>query len=117
MENIPTFQDISSKFEQEIILGERIINLNIYWNSRAEAWYMDIIDDEDSLIGIKIVPGWLLLRQFKSFLPNFIGDLIVLKLDQEAENYLTYDNLNNGWDLFYATVSEAEFWEDKYGLG
>lgn len=119
MERIETFQTLSSNFIQEIILGTRTLLLTFIWNSRSEAWYLTI-EDEDSnniLSGIKLVPNWLLIRQYRAQLPNFRGDLIIKKTDEEVEDRISYENLGNGWSFFYASLIEAEQWEDYYGLG
>jgi hypothetical protein len=124
MEKIPTFQTLSSKFRQEIILGDRLMELVIRWNSRSESWFMDIADITDQNVtdqfinGIRLVPNWLLLRQYRSYFPDLEGDLILLKVDEAIEkDEVTYDNLGNGMDLLYADADEAEEWEDFYGLG
>ena len=124
MYKINTFQTISSKFTQEIVIGGRTLELYIYWNVRAQAWYMDITDLSDPdvtdqyITSIRLVPNWMLLRQYKSYLPSFNGNFFVKQTD-EALNRLdiTYDSLGNGWDLMYVTDVEAEEWEDEYGLG
>jgi hypothetical protein len=119
MEKIQTFQTNSSNFLQETILGQRVMTIIITWNSRSEAWYLSLKDEDtaNELDGIKLVPNWLLIRQYHSQLPNFEGDLIIIKTDNDVEERITYNNLGNGWDLFYVTQDEAEQWEDFYGLG
>ncbi len=119
MKTIPVFQSISSKFKQNLVLADLLIELEIHWNSRSNAFYMDIIDTEndDILTGVKLVPNWLLIRQFRAYLPNLNGDFIVTKVDDTAGNRVTYDNLGTGYILYFLTLDEAEEWEDEYGLG
>ena len=119
MEKVPTFQDTSSGFEQEIILGDRLINLTIIWNSRSEAWYMTVEDSDsgDIIRDIKMVPNWALIKQYRAYLPNFEGDLILVATDTEVSERVTYDNLNNGYELDYVTAEELEAWEDYNGVG
>ena len=122
MVQIPTFQTISSKFLQEIIVANRTLELLVRWISRADAWYMDIKDITEQeiqpeILGIKIVPNWALIRQYRSYLPDLKGDIIAIKTDIEASDDITYNNLNNGWGLFFADFDEVESWEDYYGLG
>jgi len=116
MLQIPTFQNKSSNFKQEIQLGDRLVELTIVWNSRSESWYITVVDGEFTLTGIKLVPDWLLLRQYHSFLPELEGDILVSKENLDVEDRITYENLNNGWTLNYITAEEAEQWEDDNGL-
>jgi hypothetical protein len=119
MEKIQTYQDSTSNFEQEILLGDRMMKLIIWWNSRSEAWYMSLEDsDTDDIVsGIKIIPNWALVKQYRANLPNFEGDIIAIPTDSNAEERITYDNLNNGYELNYLTIEELEAWEDYYGVG
>lgn len=119
MERIQTYQNDVSNFEQEIILGNRLMILTISWNSRSEAWYMSLEDNDSGEIvkGIKIVPNWALIRQYRANLPNFEGDIIAMSTDADVGERITYDNLNDGYELNYVTTEEAEAWEDYYGVG
>lgn len=119
MENIPTFQDKGSSFEQEILIGDRIVKITLFWNSRSEAWYMSVedVDTEDKLLGIKVVPYWPAIRQFRAYLPNLEGDIMLIPSDVGIEERVTYDNLDNGYSLNYLTEEELETWEDENKLG
>jgi hypothetical protein len=119
MNKIPTYQDSTSNFEQEIILGGRLMIITLVWNSRSEAWYMTIEDSDSSDIvrGIKLVPNWMLLKQYQAYLPNFKGDIILIASDSDVEERVSYDNLNNGYQLTYVDETEKEAWEDYYGVG
>lgn len=119
MIKIPVFQESSSKFNMSMVLEDLLISLYIYWNSRSNAWYMDITDTENNLqlIGVKLVPNWLLIRQFRAYMPNLRGDFIVIKTDVTVEDRVTYDNLNNGYTLYFYDRDEAEAWEDENGVG
>jgi hypothetical protein len=119
MLKIPTFQNLSSKFRQDLILGGRTVILELTWNSRAEAWYLyfEDFDSGDILYSTRIVPNFLLLRQYRASIPLFDGDLLVYKTDEEVANEISYENFGNGWDLMYLDEPEAEAWEDTYGLG
>lgn len=119
MYKIPTYQDSASNFEQEIILGDRLMIITLVWNSRSEAWYMSIEDSDsgDVVYGIKLLPNWTLIKQYRSSLPNFEGDIILIASDSNVDQRVTYDNLNNGYQLTYVNEEEAEAWEDYYGVG
>lgn len=117
MIEIPVYQNKSSKFNFEIILDNRLIALNFYWNIRSSSWYLDVTDAAtgDSVVGLKITENWLLLRQFKAFIPNITGDFIVKKLNTD-EIEITYDNLGVSFKFFYATEEETIIWELAYGV-
>ncbi len=119
MTEISIYQSISSNFEQEIILGDRLVSITLTWNVRSNSWYLFLTDIEknDSIAGIKLVPNWLILRQYKSFLPDFDGDFLIIKEDPNAGDRLTYDNLGVGYKLYWVNSTEAEDWEDENGLG
>ena len=117
MIRIPTYQDKSSKFRQEILLGGRTLELALRWNSRTECWFMDIKDliSSDMVSAIKVVPNWLLLRMYKSELPELRGDFIAKAVNTEVAE-ITYDNLNKDFVLFFLTEAEAFSWEVDNGV-
>lgn len=118
MEAIPIFNDIAPSFSMNISLGNRDVEITCKWNNESEAWYMDFIDSEYEIYGLKIVHNYLLLKNRKNLVPDFVGDLILLKTDDSIlEDRPDFDNLGNGFDLFYVTSEEAESWEDEYGVG
>lgn len=120
MERIQTFQTLSGNFEQEVLLGDRLIQLTVSWNGRSEAWYMSVedVDSNDIINSIKIVPNWLLIKQYRAYLPNFEGDIMATPTDIDIVGQrVTYDNLNNGYELAYLLEEEVEAWEEFYGLG
>lgn len=114
---IPTFQNKSSKFRQDIVLGTTSVTLVFNWNSRAGYWFVSISDGIYELKSRKLVGNWALLRRARAYFPTLTGDILALKTDLEAEPELTFDNLNNGWTLYYLTAAEIENWETFYGLG
>lgn len=119
MDKIPVFNAISSKWKQSIVLADLLIDLEVHWNSRSEAFYMDIIDSENdyALTGVKLVPDWLLIRQFRAYMPNLLGDFIVVKIDDTVEDRITYDNFGIGYILYFYNFDEAEAWENENGVG
>lgn len=118
MIEIPIFQNVSSNFTQEIILGGRIMNITLSWNVRCSCWFMELEDVQsgDSISGIKLVENWLMLRQFKASIPNFSGDFIIKKVNAPSEE-ITFDNLGIEFKLFFADDTEGDSWEAFYGLG
>jgi len=115
---IPIFQNLSSTFTQEIVLGDRVLNLTLSWNTRAEAWFLKYEDVNTGacICGVKLVENWLLLRQYKAKIPNESGDFIVLRLNTDEEK-ITYDNLGVSFLLYYVTDEEGDEWENYYGIG
>ena len=49
-----------------VVLDEIRYKFRFYFNFRQSIWYMDILDDndEDILIGRKLVPDWSITEQF-----------------------------------------------------
>ncbi len=116
MIQIPTFQTTSADFLQEIELGGQLVQIRITWNSRNEFFHMTFTDQNENILrGIKMVPDWPLMDWHRGSL-EFEGDLIVVKTDEEAGNEITYNNFNNGWDLFYYTIAEVNMWKDDNGF-
>lgn len=114
---IPTYQDKGSKFSQDVIIGGISVTLTLKWNARAGYWFVSISDGEYEIIGKKLVGNWPLLKQSRALFPNLSGDIIAFQTDTSAEGEITYDNLNNGWTLYYVTDEELESWEDANGIG
>jgi hypothetical protein len=117
MLEIKTFQEISADTLQTIDLGEdESVRMRIVYNSRSGYFTMSIADQNNvALDGIKIVPNWLLLNQFKGFV-DLSGDFIVLKVDEDADSEITYDNFGIGYTLNYLTEDEVNQWKEANGI-
>jgi hypothetical protein len=116
MIQIPTFQQTSADFNQEIELGGQLVQLQIIWNSRNEFFHLRFTDQNGNVIyGLKIVPNWPILDQHKGF-TDFQGDFLVLKDDEDAESVITYDNFGSGWNLYFGTEDEIDQWKVDSGL-
>lgn len=116
MIKIPTYQDISADFDQEIELNGQLVQLRIKYNTRVDFFFLDFTDQDGNVVyGLKIVPDFILLDQHRGFV-EFEGDLIVLKTDENTGNDITYDNFGNGWDLYYMTPDEVTQWRTDSGL-
>lgn len=107
---IPSFQDVSARTSFDIELDLSIYHLKFAWNSRESSWYMTIQDQDeiDILTGIKMVPNYLLLDQYK-YLPGLPpGDFFLFDLNQIPENEQPdFDNLGKRYQLLY--IIEAEY--------
>ncbi len=109
---IPTYQKISSKYVIDIELNGTMFSLHFLWNTREEFWYMNIFSAEGDpvITGIKIVPKYALLEQFKAVpgLPE--GDFFVVDNDQNNpySEGITYDNFGTRYSLLFITTEEIE---------
>ena len=116
MNEIPIFQNVNANFTQEISLGGQLVQIQLVFNIRNQSWHMKFTDPNgDSIQGIKLVTNWPLFEYHKGFM-EFEGDLMVRKTDEQAGDEITYDNLGNGWGLFYMTESEINDWKDENGF-
>lgn len=119
MLQIKTWQDKSSDFTQVVTLGEYTVSIRLTWNVRSQYWMINEFEEQSSgrrLTGIKVVKSFPLFRPHKALLDPFEGSLICLRTNESVENEITYDNFGNGWDLFWMTSDEVEWWEESNGL-
>lgn len=115
-QRILTFQSLSSKFRQDVILDNVSVTIVLEWNSRAGYWFVTISDGVYTLSKKKLVANWPLLRQSIASFPSLKGSIIALQDDANAANEITYDNLNDGWGFYYITEEELNSWEINNGL-
>lgn len=116
MIEIPTFQENSADFTQEIELNEQLVELRIVYNIRIGFFFLTFTDQNgNTLNGIKMVPNWPLMDWHRGTL-EFEGDLIIRQVDDEAGDLITYDNFGNGWNLTYLTIAEVDTWKDDNGF-
>ena len=104
---VPTFQDVSSRYIIETELNNEVFRLLFDWNARAECWYMDIRnqDDENILTNIKLVPDYVLIRQYSNDdLPK--GDFYVADQEDSDEKIITFDNFGIRFNLLFFTEEE-----------
>lgn len=116
MIQIPTFQANSADFEQIIELNIQLCTIRIQWNSRSGYFHFNIVDPEGNEINsIKMIPDWLILGTHQAHIV-FSGDFMILKDDQSLGNEIDYNDLGNGYNLYYLTEEEAEAWRLANGL-
>lgn len=116
MIQLQVFQNVSSDFIQTINLDGQIVTLRMTYNIRSGFFFLTFTDSkENPLNGIKMVPNWLLLDQRKALI-DFDGDLMILKVNLEAEDVITYDNLGTDWLLYYLTPDEVADWKTENGF-
>lgn len=80
-------------YRRSTTLGETQYLLDVHWNERAGAWYMDILASDETRIrsGIKIVLGALLGGQ--SVAPGFPDGILVAKDKSGQGRDAGYDDL------------------------
>jgi len=116
MVKIPTFQNTAADFVQEINLGGQLVELRIIFDIRNQSFHLEFTDqNSNQILGIKMVPNWLLLDSHKGF-TDFIGDLLILKTNEDAGDEITFDNLDNGWALNFLTPDEVSVWKTDNGF-
>lgn len=106
---IPVFQDRSARYSFDIELNGTVFHLVFNWNSREESWYMNIQNAEevDILDGVKLVPSYSLLKQYKAYenLPK--GEFILWDIEQNpAGSNVTFDNYGKRYQLLFFTDEE-----------
>lgn len=108
---IPTFQDRTARYTIEIELAGTPYNLFFSWNTREESWYMNIRDSEETpiLTGIKLVPVYLLLEQYRAYENLPAGDFILWDLNQDStDDNVTFDNFGERYQLLFFSDDEIE---------
>lgn len=75
--------------------------LNVFWNSFANAWVLDIADKSGAPLvsGIHIITGTDLLAQYRYL--GFVGSLVA-QTDYEIDAVPTLTNLGSEGHLFFA---------------
>jgi hypothetical protein len=116
-QRVPSFQSNSSKFRQDIIIGGVSVTLLLEWNSRSGYWFLSIDDGTYQLENKKVVANWPILRRSRADFPSLSGDFILTQTDLEAASEVNYENLNNGWALFFYDQFELAEWESDNGVG
>ena len=109
MISIPVMQNVSARYKLDMNFNSTTFNLAFYWSTREATWYMDLMDSNSNaiLMGIKLVPSIVLLRQYPFVRIILGGDFYLLDLSASPQTSdLTYDNFGNRYILNYLTEAE-----------
>ena len=114
---LPTFQMRSADFQYSVELqGEGLATFRFKYNVRNGSFQLDFTDpSRGRLLSIKVVPRWLLFRQFKGRI-DLRGDILVQPIDDQVGEVITYSNFGNGMALYYVTPAEASDWRIENGI-
>lgn len=108
MIQIEMFQKVSADFNQTITLDGNQFNLRCTWNTREEAWYLDINNAVGSplLVGSRLSPDTPIIRKYgNDKLPK--GEIMLYDTKQDPSNSkVTFDNLGGRYILVYITAKE-----------
>lgn len=109
MIEIPVLSTKSSKFSYAIELTGIIYYLDFYWNAREAAWFLTIADSAkiNLLSGIRLVPSYLLLNQYRYISGLPVGDLFVSdKQNDLATAQIPFNGFENRFVFLYAEPGE-----------
>jgi len=111
IKQLPVFGSSSARYFYNISLDKEIFTLYFHWNSRESAWYMDIKQpdgDTTILAGIKLVPDYRLLKQYKAVEGIPKGDFILKDVQNKPDDeQLTYENFGTRYVLLYYEEGEV----------
>ena len=111
----PVFTTFSSKFSYRLDLDGITFSFQFYYNTREKSWYMSMADAAGSKIfdGLKLVPMYKLLDDYRALIPQLTGQLVLVDLSQNpATSDVTFDNYGERYILVYFSMAEVA----QYGL-
>lgn len=91
---------------QEVVIDNKLLRLDVHWNTRGEFWSLDIYDDqaEPIVLGIKLVLGTGLLDRYTSpKLPR--GELMLVDTTDTLAK-VGYDDLGTSALLVFMSAEE-----------
>jgi hypothetical protein len=101
----------------------RSVSVRLKWSGRSGFWFMDVTYQPEvdqpptTLYGIKLVPGFPLLRQYSATFP-FPGGFLLLPTALAMQGVeILYDDLGANWFLYLLSPAEISSWEASNGLG
>ena len=97
MIQIPFDPTVSSAQEFRVDLGGLVVTMNIAWNIRYSAWFLDVYTDDAGQYGIRISPMSRLL--LSDDILGITGNLFAIKEGQDSS--ITYDNLGSDFNLYW----------------
>lgn len=118
MKKIPIDPSLSADQEVRFQTDDRsTVTLRFTYNVRSKFWFLDVTVGGTTVTGVKLVPGWPLLRQYKG-LTALTGDFLFLPVSADARNYPTkYEDIGKIWFLCWLDESEISAWRSVRGLG
>lgn len=111
MYTIPLFNKVSARWIETIELEGQSYRLSFHYNTRENAWYLSILDKDSVLLlaGIKLVPGYNLLRSFKATPGIPPGQLWIYDvLQDDASGSVDFAQLGSRYSLVYITATELK---------
>lgn len=107
---IQTFADKRPRWKQSVDFSGTRYRLYISWNTRLEAWFMTILDRNDTLLlgGIRLVPEIDLFAKYKASVPALPPGILRI-LDRQGDMKsaeLTRDNLGTRFVLSYTEYGD-----------
>lgn len=93
------------------------VTVRLIYNVRSGFWNMDVTAGGATLYGVKLVPGWPLLKEYKATF-SIVGDFLFLPTSTDArDSVFKYEDLGVVWFAYWLTEAEAAAWEVSRGLG
>lgn len=83
------------------------LSIRLLWNNRDGHWFADLESVDGKNNGIRLVTNTPLLAHRNQCLKG--GDLVVLKKEISLKKPLGFDNLGDGYALYYIEDSETEY--------
>lgn len=103
------FSNKSSKFSYFIELTGVVFYLDFHWNAREQAWYLCIANSSkiNLICNIKLVPSYLLLKQYRYIAELPKGELFVTdKQNDLTTAIIGYDSFFDRFALIYSEPGE-----------
>lgn len=116
MIQIPTFNKTDGDWEQKISLGNQEIIVRIQWNPRAQAWFIDLDDQNGhSIVSRRLAPLFPVCYSHRALFP-ITGDFVLMPEVSPAPEYPTFDGLGTTHNLYWLDADELTQWESDLGL-
>ena len=104
MIKIPVRNLVAQRFNLEIVAEDKILVFEIFYNSRGQFFTMSLTHSNAPLIvGVKLVSGTPLFRQFNIL----VGDFIIVNSTSKLDDPKLGD-FDTSCELFYFEKSELE---------
>jgi hypothetical protein len=108
---LPVYTSVSARYSYSVDLEGTIFTLYFNFSDRESYWYMDIYSsDGETLIlpRVKLVPGYLLLHQYKAISDLPKGDFILndIEGDLMTEN-ISFESFGTRYELVYIESTES----------